>query len=78
VSDERGVSHGNIACDNTVFVKILPELADVMAGAESDLPNEGGKEHYILDPENTEKVRKVIEISSSRRCPGRGKRNEAK
>ena len=37
-----------LVCDNTVFVKIVPELACVLAEAERGLPYEGGKEHYIL------------------------------
>ena len=38
-----------LVCDNTVFVKIVPELAALMADAEHGLPYEGAKEHYILD-----------------------------
>lgn len=41
-----------LACDNTVFVKILPELSELMVGAETALPYEGGKPHYILDIED--------------------------
>lgn len=41
-----------LVCDNTVFVKILPELAERMAGAETALPYEGAKPHYILDIED--------------------------
>lgn len=41
-----------LVCDNTVFVKILPELSELMAGAETALPYEGGKLHYILDIED--------------------------
>lgn len=51
-----------LVCDNTVFVKILPELSQLMAGAEIGLPYEGGKEHYILDIEDREKSMAVIEI----------------
>ena len=51
-----------LVCDNTVFVKRLPELADVMAGAETGLPYEGGSVHYLLDIEDIEKVRAVIGI----------------
>jgi len=32
-----------LVCDNTVFVKILPELSELMAGADTALPYEGGK-----------------------------------
>ena len=49
-------------CDNTVFVKILPELAEAMDSAQTALPYEGGKEHYILDIEGKELTLAVIEI----------------
>lgn len=51
-----------LVCDNTVFVKMQPELADVMAGAETGLPYDGSKEHYILDIEDRAKTMAVIEI----------------
>jgi len=51
-----------LVCDNTVFVKMLPELAETLSGAETALPYEGGKPHYILDIENRELVRTVIGI----------------
>ncbi len=51
-----------LVCDNTVFVKILPELAEVLAGAEMGLPYEGGKPHYILDIEDRVLVQTVIGI----------------
>ena len=41
-------------CDNTVFVKKLPELSELMAGADCGLPFDGAKEQYILDIENRE------------------------
>ena len=49
-------------CDNTVFVKIVPELAEVMAGAETGFPYEGSKTHYILDINDREKVSLVLHI----------------
>ena len=51
-----------LVCDNTVFVKIVPELAAVMEGAQKGLPYEGGKEHYILDIDDTDKALEVISI----------------
>jgi len=51
-----------LVCDNTVFVKILPELAARMAGAETALPYEGAKPHYILDIEDRALALAVIEI----------------
>ena len=51
-----------LVCDNTVFVKTVPQLSEIMAGRPTGLPYEGGKEHYILDMEDTEMVRTVIGI----------------
>lgn len=51
-----------LVCDNTVFVKILPELAEVMDSAQTALPYEDGKEHYILDIEDKELTLAVIAI----------------
>lgn len=51
-----------LVCDNTVFVKILPELAQLMAGSETNLPYEGGREHYILDIADRALALAVIEI----------------
>ena len=51
-----------LVCDNTVFVKMLPELANVLSYASIALPYEGGKPHYILDIENRELARTVIGI----------------
>jgi TfoX/Sxy family transcriptional regulator of competence genes len=51
-----------LVCDNTVFVKMLPELAEALAGAETAPPYEGGKPHYILDIEDRELTRAVVGI----------------
>ena len=44
-----------LVCDNTVFVKKLPELATLLPDAPEGL-------HYILDVENRELTEKVLEI----------------
>lgn len=51
-----------MACDNTVFVKIVPELEELMRGAEVGYPYEGAKEHYVLDIDNAELTSKVITV----------------
>ena len=51
-----------LVCDNTVYVKMLDPLKEIMSGAETGLPYEGTKVHYILDMENAELVSKVIDI----------------
>ena len=53
-----------LVCDNTVFVKKLPEVEPVMNefNAECGFPYDGAKEHFILDIENRELLDKVIPL----------------
>lgn len=53
-----------LVCDNTVFVKKLPEVEPIMKEfkAECGFPYDGAKEHFILDIENRELLDKVIPI----------------
>lgn len=51
-----------LVCDNTVFVKKLPQIASLLASAECGIPYDGSKEHYILDVENAELVDLLIPI----------------
>ncbi|MBR6286572.1 MAG: TfoX/Sxy family protein [Bacteroidaceae bacterium] len=57
--DERPVI---LACDNTVYVKMNPAIADLMADAETGFPYEGAKEHYILDVEHSDFAKKVLKV----------------
>lgn len=49
-------------CDNTVFVKRLPALSDLMSDAEVCCPYEGAKEHYILDMDDPALTAQVISV----------------
>ena len=51
-----------LVCDNTVFVKRLPELADLMKSAPTGVPYSGSKEHYILDMDGTERATAVLAV----------------
>ena len=51
-----------LVCDNTVFVKSVPELAALMADAERGLTYDGAKEHYILDIDDTDLARQVVAV----------------
>ena len=51
-----------LVCDNTVFVKKLEALNDVMQNEECGYPYQGAKEHYILDIENALLIKDVIAI----------------
>ncbi|MFT8356086.1 MAG: hypothetical protein ABF780_04925 [Bifidobacterium aquikefiri] len=49
-----------LLCDNTVYVKILPCIENLMGDAERGIPYPGAKEHYMLDFENRELALPVI------------------
>ncbi len=49
-------------CDNTVFVKKLPALADLMADAPCGYPYDGAKEHYILDVEDRARTDQAVRL----------------
>ena len=51
-----------LVCDDTVYIKILPKLSELMAEAEKGVPYDGAKEHYILDIDDRELVGRVVEI----------------
>ena len=51
-----------LVCDNCVMVKKLPQLAALLADAPEGYPYEGAKLHYVLDIENHDLVRPVIDI----------------
>lgn len=51
-----------LVCDNTVYVKKLPEIEELMSGAECGVPYDSAKERYILDIEDRELTAKAVEI----------------
>ncbi len=51
-----------LVCDETVFVKKLDCIESLMQNAEVGYPYKGAKEHYILDIENAEFARKIVDI----------------
>lgn len=51
-----------LVCDNTVYVKMSHELDGVIDKNMTGIPYGGAKEHYILDVENHELTKRVIEI----------------
>ena len=51
-----------LVCDNTVFVKILPELEMLMQTAERGRPYPEAQNHYILDIENAELTRSAVDV----------------
>ena len=51
-----------LICDNTVFVKQLDCVKDLLASAERGFPYKGAKEHYVLDIDNAQLAREVIAV----------------
>ena len=51
-----------LVCDNTVFVKNHPALAQLLAKAPEGLPYPGAKPQKILDVENRALTAQVLEI----------------
>lgn len=51
-----------LVCDNTVYVKKIEVLKDIMNNSACGIPYKGAKEHYILDVEEVELTSKVIEL----------------
>jgi len=49
-----------LVCENTVFVKILPCLDELMADADRGYPYKGAKEHFILDVDDADIMRAVV------------------
>lgn len=51
-----------LVCDNTVYVKIIDSVKDIMKNASTGIPYSGAKPYYILDIDNREFSEKVVEI----------------
>ncbi len=49
-----------LVCDNSVFVKKIPEVAQLLKDADLGMPYTGAKEHYVLDIDDSELVRQVV------------------
>jgi hypothetical protein len=54
-----------LICDNQVFVKMLPELTELMSDAETGFPYEGARAHYILNIDNGDLAREVVAVLES-------------
>jgi TfoX/Sxy family transcriptional regulator of competence genes len=51
-----------LVCDDVVYVKILDEIQELMLGADVGNPYDGAKLHYILDIDDREFSKKIIDI----------------
>ena len=51
-----------LVCDNSVFIKKLPQIAELMENAPCASPYDGAKEHYMLDVEDDALLEKLVPI----------------
>ncbi len=51
-----------LVCDSTCYIKMKPEVEDLLKEADTGVPYKGTKEHYILDIDNRDLVSAVIAI----------------
>lgn len=49
-----------LVCDNTTYVKMLPELESLLSTAAIGVPYAGSKPHYILDINNHDLVLQTV------------------
>lgn len=50
-----------LVCNNTVYVKMLEEIKTDMGEAETGCPYNGAKDHYVLDIDNAELAKRIVE-----------------
>ena len=49
-------------CDNTVYVKQLPVLADLLSDAQTGSPDDGAKPHYLIDPTDASLLNRLVPL----------------
>ena len=52
-----------IICDDRAMVKMLPCLAELLAGRPVQPPYEGAKDHYLLDPDDRDTLREAARLA---------------
>ena len=65
-----------LVCDDTPYVKMLPCLAQLLKDRPAAPPYEGAKEHYVLDPDDGETLRRAAELVSPNSQPPRKRRKQ--
>lgn len=51
-----------MVCDNTVFVKQLEVLSNLLGENEIGMPYDGAKPHYIIDADDREQLQAVANL----------------
>lgn len=52
-------------CDDAVFIKQLPCLEQLLAGRPIAPPYDGAREHYVLDPDDGETLRRAARLAEA-------------
>lgn len=52
-----------LICDDTVFVKMLPCLEPLLGNNPTGHPYDGAREHYILDPDDRDVLRRAAALA---------------
>lgn len=51
-----------LVCDNTVYIKKLECIETQMTDAQTGIPYEGAKEHYVLDIDDMDFCKEIVRI----------------
>ena len=54
-----------MVCDDTVFMKILPCLSELLKDRPTAPPYEGARDHYVLDPDDRDTLRRAAELAEA-------------
>ena len=52
-----------MVCDDTVFMKILPCLSELLKDRPTAPPYVGAKGHYVLDPDDRDTLRRAAALA---------------
>ncbi len=52
-----------LVCDNTVFVKMVPELQSVLQNHETGYPYPGAKLHFVVDIDDDDLLKEIVTIA---------------
>ena len=52
-----------MVCDDTVFMKMLPCLSELLGERPTAPPYQGAKDHYVLDPDDRDTLRRAAELA---------------
>jgi TfoX/Sxy family transcriptional regulator of competence genes len=54
-----------LICQNTLYIKKLPVMDELLAGCECDSPYDGAREHYVVDPDESELLSEAVRLAAS-------------